>query len=209
MLLSQVALNAKLKNFFSFYSFKRGGLDSIRLDEDFESGQVIVIDDLSVANLDFFKELKTVIFPDWVPPVFSSKILKTPNEVNELWKFYPCREHIEVFQEKMKPFEESLTKTIKKLFPVYSFNELMFSWRMNELNLGNLHFDIPESDFPEQQIRFFVNLSERPRIIEFGPTFEEIVKSFYLSDHLSQYSELSYDKFVEVVKFEIIKKKNS
>lgn len=202
---SQFAINDKLENPFHHITFSESSeIEDLALEEIFEAGKVIVIDNWVPKELDFFFEARGIVFDEWRPPIYSSRILKEANDKNDLWDYYPDKSFIELFQKNIIKFQNIYEDFLRGIFPSYEFEKLMFSWRMNELSLGNLHFDIPESSFSEHQIRLFVNLSKRPRVIEFGPTFEQIVKKFLKEDNLSDYFNLDYDKFLEVVKAKTI-----
>lgn len=203
---SQIALNSGLANPFALFDLESSPFEP--LSHAFEQGKVLVIEGACPDEIDFFINLPKKSFPEWVPPVFDSKILRDIDDEHVLWNYYQDRELIVEFQKKMQSFQQSWEELHRKMFPSYKFADLMWSWRMNSMDLGFLHFDIPESNFKEQQMRSFINLSERPRIIEFGPTLEELVKKFFKSESLERFWELPPDLFIEKLKTDLLKKHN-
>ena len=206
-MISQVALNPRLNDPFAFYELKPTDVLQPKpsltqaIQQDFESGKIIVIEGFHPENLQFFLDIPAAIFPEWVPPVEDHRILSQPvNEQHPFWEFYPDKERITHFQEKMQPFQKSWEDFHSRLFPNYDFTAQYWSWRMNQMELGYLHLDIPPG-YKEHQQRAFMNLSRRARVLEVGPTLESLIAHFYDSENLAQYRNLGVkDYFTEIKK---------
>ena len=170
------------------------------LHTDFENNKIIILEGIVPENLEFFLDHPSAEFPDWVPPVMDHKILKPVIDSNHpFWPFCPNREGIVDFQKKMIPFQKSWEAIHKKLFS-YKYEAEYWSWRFNKMDLGFLHLDIPPTNYPEHQMRSFMNLSRRPRILQIGPTTESLIKKFYDKEELGNMNLNNSDYLKELKK---------
>jgi hypothetical protein len=213
-MLSQASLNSKLKNPFVFYSFKN--LDVLNLtieftdtlQDHFEDGKIIILEDLKVKNLDFFIDLAYAEFKTWVPPLEDDKILNSKiDSQHVLWNYFGNNNIIESIQSHLTPFQKHWSEIYKLLFPRYIPKFEYWSWRLNKMDLGYLHFDVPPP-YPEHQMRSFMNLSTRPRILEIGPTLEDITTKFYDSFNLDRYKSLNTTDYLTMIKKLFFKDQN-
>ena len=76
---------------------------------------------------------------------------------------------------------------------------------MNEMELGYLHLDVPPK-YSEHQMRSFMNLSRRARIIEVGPTFESLIAKYYFSEKLDELKHLEATDYLQEIKNRLFKK---
>jgi hypothetical protein len=76
---------------------------------------------------------------------------------------------------------------------------------MNAMDLGYLHLDVPPI-YKEHQMRSFMNLSRRPRIIEIGPSLESLIAKFYRAAQLSELVHLNATDYLQEVKNRLFKK---
>ena len=209
---TQYALNPHLKNPFVMFDLKLKDLESpepslVRaLQEEFEKGKILIIEGLRPENLDFFLDLPAAQFAQWVPPVEDHEILAEPvNSSHSFWSFYPNQECILNFQQKLQAFQESWEPQQQNLFPNYQYKKRYWSWRMNAMDLGYLHLDVPPL-YKEHQMRSFMNLSRRPRIIEIGPSLESLVAKFYHSANLAELVHLNATDYLQEIKVRLFKK---
>lgn len=211
-MVTQCALNTRLSNPFVFFDLSKEDCNAPSeqlkrdLQRDFESGKIIVIEGFHPENLEYFLNMPSVEFPEWVPPVEDHKIMTTPvDDQHPFWSFYPDAQTILEFQKNMIPFQESWEQFHQKLFPEYDFSAMYWSWRMNKMDLGYLHLDIPPG-YKEHQQRCFMNLSQRARVLEVGPTLESLISHFYHSEELEQYSHLNTTEYLTEIKKHLFKK---
>ncbi|MBY0384025.1 Kdo hydroxylase family protein [bacterium] len=209
---TQYALNPKLSNPFVMFDLTLKDLKSpdlsLRhsLQDEFEKGKILVIEGLRPENLDFFLDLPAARFNEWVPPVEDHEILAEPvNSSHAFWSFYPNQESILNFQQKLQAFQESWEPLQQNLFPNYQYQKRYWSWRMNAMDLGYLHLDVPPL-YKEHQMRSFMNLSRRPRIIEVGPTLESLIAKFYRSANLTELVHLNATDYLQEIKVRLFKK---
>lgn len=209
---SQILLNPYLKNpFVSFDLRKKDFMAPSReltdnLQKSFEDGNIIVIEGLKPENLDFFLDLPPALFSQWVPPLEDLDILKKPiDSEHPFWSFYPDVDQIAHFQNRLESFQKSWEPLQQNLFPNYQYQKRYWSWRMNAMDLGYLHLDVPPL-YKEHQMRSFMNLSRRPRIIEVGPTLESLIAKFYHSANLAELVHLNATDYLQEIKVRLFKK---
>jgi hypothetical protein len=211
-LLSQFSLNPNLKNPFVEYDLtpsdilapSRDLVDSLQ--DNFEDGKILIIEGFIPKSLEYFLDQPGVRFPDWVPPVEDHEILKDEiNSTHPFWQFYPDEVKIRSFQHHLRQFQESWEPLQRNLFPRYDYKKRYWSWRMNEMELGFLHLDVPPR-YKEHQMRSFMNLSRRARIIEVGPTFESLIAKYYSSEKLDELRHLDATDYLQEIKNRLFKK---
>lgn len=209
---TQYALNPNLSNPFVMFDLTSKDFTSpapsllTSLQDEFEKGKILVIEGLRPKNLDFFLDIPAARFADWVPPVEDHEILEKPvNSSHLFWSFYPDQESILNFQQKLQAFQESWEPLQQNLFPNYQYQKRYWSWRMNAMDLGYLHLDVPPL-YKEHQMRSFMNLSRRPRIIEVGPTLESLIAKFYHSANLAELAHLNATDYLQEIKVRLFKK---
>ncbi len=203
MIESQIALNSNLSNYF--VHIKEGSLADHNFEDLFESYKVIVLDGFKISNLEFFASLPKTSFDEWIPPVFQKELNVKINESHPLWKFYPNRDVILAFQQESALLIEQVESLIREKMSSYEFSSISCSWRMNAMDKGLLHFDVPEESYENHQVRYFINLSARPRIIEFGPTLEEFLSHHRNHPKLKEWLQLSHHEFHSRLKYDLIK----
>ncbi len=211
-MLSQFSLNPNLKNPFVEYDLTPSDIlapsrDLIEsLQNNFEDGKILVIEGLVPDSLDYFLDQPAVQFPEWVPPVEDHEILNDNiNATHSFWPFYPDEPTIRRFQHHLRRFQESWEPLQKNLFPRYEYKKRYWSWRMNQMELGYLHLDVPPV-YSEHQMRSFMNLSRRPRIIDVGPTLESLIAKYYGSEKLHELSHLNATDYLQEIKNRLFKK---
>lgn len=212
MIRSQTALHPNLPNPFRFFELTERDLANPSeelvntLQNTFEDGSILIIRGLIPQNLNSFLEMPSAFFPDWVPPVEDIDILKTPiNENHALWPFFQNSNTISQFQNLLPDFQKSWQTQHKRLFPNYSYSHEYWSWRFNEMSLGFLHLDVPPP-YPEHQMRNFINLSLRPRVIQVGPSLESLIHKFYDSCQLFDFKNLNNEEFLKAIKQRLFKR---
>jgi hypothetical protein len=169
-------------------------------------GKVIVIEGLKPEALDYFLDLPPAHFSEWVPPVEDHEILQESiDSEHPFWRFYPNIKTIKDFQINLRAFQKSWEPLQKKLFPAYFYEKKYWSWRFNAMDLGYLHLDVPPP-YKEHQMRSFMNLSRRPRIIEFGPDLESLISKFYDSEKLSEIQNLNTTDYLQEIKNRLFKR---
>jgi hypothetical protein len=175
------------------------------LEDSFESGRTIVIDNLFQEQIRFFQELPEVKFPQWQQPLFQRQVLETVTSDHPLLPYYPSQSTISYFAHHAQELLRQLDQLFSRLFPDYVVNLRMLSWRMNTMDKGYLHFDIPESNHPEHQLRLFVNLGRRPRILEFGPCLKGVISLLKEKLELSNLADLQPNDLLNELKYRYLK----
>ena len=144
-------------------------------------------------------------FDEWIPPIFQKDINLEVDESHPLWKFYSDKSLIQRFQKESVSLVEQMNCLIREKMSSYEFDSISCSWRMNAMDKGYLHFDIPEETYKNHQVRYFANLSHRPRIIEFGPTLEDFLEAHKSHPKLAEWIKLSHHEFHSELKYNLIK----
>lgn len=208
---TQIALNPQLKNPFVLYELSSQDLGNPsrqlqeQLQNDFELGRIIVLEGLQPENLEYFLKIPSVHFSQWVPPVEDHEILKIPVDASHpFWSFYPNKETLMEFQEKLISFQSSWEHIHKKLFSQYHYKKRYWSWRFNHMDLGYLHLDVPPP-YQEHQMRCFMNLSQRARILEIGPSLESFIHKFYEEYRLEEIKHLETTDYLQEIKSRLFK----
>lgn len=208
-MLSQIALVPDLPNPFRLFDLSESdvrapsqGLKS-EIKELFETNHILIFEGFRPENFDYFLYKPPSIFRDWVPPVFDHEILEDIHPGHQLLKFYDENEVLE-FQKMIGPFQKSFEEFHDRLFEGYSTVRRMWSWRMNKMELGYLHLDVPDN-YEEHQMRTFINLGRRARVLEFGPSFESLVKKEYEKSKLFEFNDLDNHNYFQAIKERVFK----
>ncbi len=211
-MLSQFSLNPNLKNPFVEFDLTHSDIlapsrelvDSLQ--NNFEDGNILIIEGLVPESLEYFLDQPAVRFSEWVPPVEDHEILNDNIlSTHPFWAFYPHEPTIRRFQHHLRLFQESWEPLQKNLFPRYEYKRRYWSWRMNQMDLGYLHLDVPPL-YKEHQMRSFMNLSRRARIIEVGPSLESLIAKYYSSEKLDELKHLNATDYLQEIKSRLFKK---
>jgi hypothetical protein len=206
MIKSQIALHSQLSNPFYHLDLRGDTVSSKNLQNHFEDNKIILIDGLSLDYMSPFLSWPSTTFPDWVPPLMSTAIRSAPVSADHpLLPYCNSLKRIEEFVAYLDTFEDWFAKELRSLFPAYKPSQEIFSWRFNKMDLGFLHLDIPPVT-DDHQFRAFVNLSHRPRILEIGPTLEELLAKVSEREDLDQWHDLSASNFLQVIKERFFKR---
>lgn len=206
MIKSQLALHPELADPFYYLDLDQSNLDTEALRKAFENNRLLLVDGLNTTTLDQWMDWPTSLFHEWVPPVMSTAIRNAPiDEAHPLWPFYQSYETIKKFRDLMNKFEVDFSKQLKHLFPFYQPRLQIYSWRFNKMDLGYLHLDIPP-ETEDHQFRAFVNLSRRPRLIEIGPSVEELLSKIDDPDFFESTKDENIPNFFKSLKQKFFKK---
>jgi hypothetical protein len=200
MIKSQIALHSQLANPFYHLDLREDVANSTSLKNQFEDNKIILIDGLPMDYISPFLSWPSTTFPDWVAPLMSTTIREASiSAEHPLFPYCNSLLRVEEFVVHLNNFERWFAKELRTLFPSYTPSKEIFSWRFNKMDLGYLHLDIPP-DTVDHQFRAFVNLSHRPRIIEVGPSLEELMAKFSEHDDLEKWSDLPASNFLQAIK---------
>lgn len=194
---SQVALHPELKNPFEFADARL--LDSAmvrRLQDSFENGKVLVVENLSLEAADFFMDHPGRWYPSWIPPLTSEQVFASNCNPHPLESICNGATDIEDFQKSARVLESSWLSLAQRMFGTYSWKSYWFSYRFNHMALGRLHLDVPEETYEEHQLRFFVNFDREPRILTIGPTIFELAKMFWKEFRIDEIRHLPNHLFI-------------
>lgn len=207
---SQIAYHPELKNPFLQFDWKRDELgrrveaEPLFLARPFEAGQIAVIDGMPLDGLEYFVDHAGKRFEDWVPPVFSSAVQRAAHSGHPLWNYCQDESEFKEFQSQALRLQRDWGAKLQQLFPLYRFAETLYSYRLNHMDLGYLHLDIPPEPYEEQQLRFFINADTRPRILAVGPTIFELAEKYWDEKKLDRFTDLPPHQFVEAIRRETL-----
>lgn len=191
---SQVALHPELENPFFFVGGEKSSADLCDL---FESGKVLIFDQVPLPGMDYFLSHPGRWYPDWIPPIFSSMVQKPLNESHALHAICENDADILNFQAQAQTLESAWSTLVKGLFPDYQWDYFSFSYRLNHMALGNLHLDVPDTEYEGHQFRWFINLDTRPRILAIGPSVFELARMFWEERNLATLRDLPVHEFIK------------
>lgn len=198
---TQIAFHPKLQN--PFIQFDLTGLAPAEFaarhgqaaQQAFETGKVLIFDNFHPENLEFFLKAESKPYGEWTPPLASGKIL-APYGSKHCLKEYYDEAGVKAFQESVPAFEKSLLQFSHTVFPNYVWKVEEFSYRFNEMGLGFMHLDVPDTLYFEHQFRLFVNADWKPRILTIGPSFQELAEMFWQEAEIDSVVHLPLNEFI-------------
>jgi len=200
-LASQIALHSKLRNPFVQWDLTGLSLQefaarhSAECVRSFEDGLVQVFDGFQFKEREFLFAFPSKQFPEWVPPVPSRNIFSPIGPNHRLREYYDDST-IRALQPHIAPFEASLMDFENQVFSGYQWTLNEFSYRFNEMGLGQLHLDIPDQEYREHQFRLFINLDHKPRILTIGPSLQDLSDTYWKDLKLDEIAGLPLGGFI-------------